>query len=602
MSSDEPAAPDIPAAGCDVMSLSQVDCLVKMKGDFREALAKQALQLVYQPQVDVATRQVVAFEALLRWRHPVHGEVKPSDFIAWAEDLGLLGELSAWVLRRACTDALTWPDSIGVAVNISAVSLVDTALSKTVAEVLRTSGLPPRRLELEVTESALVPASKVEQAVLHRIRDGGVRIAIDDFDIGYSCLGYLLEFPFDKIKIDQSFVRRLGMLEARSDVARAIVASVSRLCVDLGIVCLAEGVETAEQFSLIAELGCAEAQGYLLGRPMPETDVASFLASRVQGPLVRPVGLGAPHISFLQIAETANDIIIVTTAELDPPGPTIVYVNPAFTRLTGYAACEVIGANPRLLQGPGTSRAALDRIGHALRSGTLIHEKVLNYAKGGAPYWLDLRIVPLRDHAGRITHFAAIQRDVTLDKRQLDELEHLADRDTLTGISNRRAFVRAVETEIKRAHATQGGNNGSSGLFVAVIDVDKFKVINDLHGHAVGDAVLCGLAERLLENARRVDVVSRVGGDEFALCMPGIVLRDAEEIVKRLRRIMRDAPVSTPAGPLLASVSIGIARHMAGETLTELFGRADAAMYASKRAGRNGVRTDQTFARPFGRT
>lgn len=595
MSSYGSELPDDQAAKAAVLP-SLPSPAADLTGDLREAMAAGGLELHYQPQIDIATGRVTAFEALLRWHHPVYGDVSPSTLIPLAEAADLLGELSRWVLRRACADAQTWPECIGVAVNISASTLVNAALADVVAEALQSSGLAAARLELEVTESAVMPASKAEQALLHQIRAAGVRIAIDDFDVGYSCLGYLLDFPFDKIKIDQLFVSRLGELEARSDVARAIVASISRLCADLGIVCSAEGVETMEQLSVLAEVRCAEAQGFLISHPMPGTHVAAFLDRPVPHPPARFASFGASHISFLQIAETANDIIIVTTANLDPPGPTIVYVNPAFSRLTGYAAFEAIGQNPRMLQGPGTSRITLDRIDQTLRSGAPVHEKILNYAKGGAPYWLDLRIVPLRDGAGVTTHFAAIERDVTLDKRRLDELEHLADRDTLTGIANRRAFARAVEGEIERVNSTRGENNGSLGLFVAVIDVDRFKRINDVHGHAVGDAVLCGLADRLVENARRVDMVGRVGGDEFAVCMPSVLLRDAEEIVKRLRRIMKDNPVSTPAGPIMTSVSIGIARHIVGEMLAGLLGRADAAMYASKRAGRNRVSADNTFA------
>jgi diguanylate cyclase (GGDEF)-like protein/PAS domain S-box-containing protein len=590
------SARDDQAIQAAVSAASIPDNPPQMDVHFREALFGGGLHLEYQPQTEVATGSVTSFEALLRWRHPLYGDVAPSHLISLAERLGLQHELDRWVLNQACSEALTWPEHIGVAVNISSASLADPALARVVVDVLRSSGLTASRLELEITESALMPASRIELAVLYEIRGSGVRVAIDDFDVGYSCLGYLMDFPFDKIKIDRSFVCRLGYLKERSDVARAIVASVSWLCADLGIVCLAEGVETTEQLSWLAEAGCQEAQGFLISRPMPGSDVAAFLERQVRDPPARPTTIGAPHISFLQIAETANDIIIVTTAELDPPGPAIVYVNPAFTRLTGYAAREVIGRSPRLLQGPGTSRITLDRISQALRSGAMVHEKILNYAQGGAPYWLDLRIVPMRNRVGRITHFAAIERDVTLDKRRLDELEHLADRDTLTGISNRRAFVRAVQAEIKRADLSPREKDGSTGLFVAVIDVDRFKLINDIHGHAVGDAVLCGLADRLIENARRVDVVGRVGGDEFAVCLAGILFRDAKEIVKRLLRIMKESPVSTPAGPITTSISIGIAGHIAGGSLAGLLERADAAMYASKRSGRNRISADMTFA------
>jgi diguanylate cyclase (GGDEF)-like protein/PAS domain S-box-containing protein len=290
-------------------------------------------------------------------------------------------------------------------------------------------------------------------------------------------------------------------------------------------------------------------------------------------------------ISFRQIAETANDIIIVTTPELQLPGPKIVYVNPAFTRLTGYSAEEALGCTPRILQGPGSSRATLDKISAILGAGGHVHEKVLNYAKGGAPYWLDLRIVPLHDSFGTITHFAAIERDVTLDKRRLDELEYLADRDTLTGIPNRRALLRGIEGEIEmvgtRVHAI--------GPCVAFIDVDNFKKVNDVFGHATGDAVLYGVADRLAENIRRSDILGRLGGEEFGVCMPNVSLSEGTALAERLLRAIAATPFETPGGPISITVSIGVAAFKHDCNLTQLIERADAAMYVAKRQGRNRV-------------
>lgn len=291
------------------------------------------------------------------------------------------------------------------------------------------------------------------------------------------------------------------------------------------------------------------------------------------------------QISFAQVAEMANDIIIVTTPDLEPPGPKIVYVNPAFTRLTGYSVKEALGSTPRILQGPGTCRATLDKIGTILRAGGHVHEKVLNYAKGGAPYWLDMRIFPLHDPVGRITHFAAIERDVTLDKRRLDELEFLADRDTLTGIPNRRALLRGVDAEIeivqKRVDAP--------GPCVAFIDVDNFKQVNDRFGHATGDAVLYGTADRLADNIRRSDILGRLGGEEFGVCMPTVTLSEGKALAERLREAVAAMPFETPSGPISITVSIGVAVFQEGDNLTKLIEQADMAMYAAKRQGRNQV-------------
>jgi PAS domain S-box-containing protein len=177
--------------------------------------------------------------------------------------------------------------------------------------------------------------------------------------------------------------------------------------------------------------------------------------------------VSASYRRFHFLGRTASDIIIVTTPDLEPPGPEIVYVNPAFTKLTGYSAAEAIGLTPRILQGPGTSGKTFDVIRAALREGRTVREKVLNFAKCGASYWLDLRVEALRDAEGVITHFAAIERDVTMDKRRLDELEFVADRDALTGIPNRRALLRAVEAEMKSAMALGGTRAKQNGLCIA---------------------------------------------------------------------------------------------------------------------------------------
>ena len=303
-----------------------------------------------------------------------------------------------------------------------------------------------------------------------------------------------------------------------------------------------------------------------------------------------PVGVPSPPADiFFQLVESTSDVIIVTTALLEPPHPLIVYVNPAFTNLTGYSPAEAVGRSPRMLQGAATDRATLQAIRTSLSAGRDVHEKVLNFGKGGERYWIDLRIVPLRDGAGTITHFAAIERDVTMDKRRLDELELVADRDALTGIPNRRALLRVVESEIAAMRSRHLQRPDGREACLAFIDVDHFKDVNDAHGHGAGDAVLLGLADRLTENLRRSDTLGRMGGEEFALWMPGVTLRDAKELVERVRRLVEKKPFDTPAGPVAITVSIGITAWQPIDNLVHLIDRADAAMYLAKQAGRNRV-------------
>jgi len=576
------------------------DAQLHLQRDLRLAWKNREFTLAYQPQFNLLTHQIVAFEALLRWSSAERGHVGPTKFLPILEQMGLAIEVGEWVLQTACHDATRWPDPIGVAVNICAIQLQDAALPAAVSAALAQSGLSSSRLELEITESSVMPADARSLAALLSIRGTGVRIVIDDFDVGYSALGYLVKFPFDKIKIDRFFTTRLRSGGDGHDTPHAIFRAIIGMCKELNIVALAEGIETREQLMIVRDLHCIEIQGYLSGHPLPATQIADTLAN---GPrlLLEMTGAGATEarashalwsesVPFFKIAEALNDIVIVTTPDLTPPGPSIVYVNPAFTRLSGYSAAEAIGQTPRLLQGPGTSRQTLDKIRAGLQTGAPVHEKILNFGKSGAPYWLDLQIVPLRDDAGAITHFAAIERDVTLDKRRLDELEYLADRDTLTGIPNRRAFLRGISAEVDSATADGFRIADVKWPCMVFVDVDHFKKINDEFGHPVGDAVLCGIADCLAENVRRIDMLGRVGGEEFAVCMPAITLRDAKALAERLRCAVAATSLATPVGPLKVTVSIGVASFTPGDSVDALTSRADTAMYAAKRAGGNRVR------------
>ena len=242
--------------------------------DLRRALVMSEFELYYQPLVDLTSNEVSGFEALLRWHHPERGLVPPSDFIPVAEEIGLIVPVGEWVLRRACAEAATWPDEIKVAVNLSPAQFKSKGLALAVTSALGNSGLSPKRLELEITESVLLLESESTLATLHQLRALGVRISMDDFGTGYSSLSYLRSFPFDKIKIDQSFVRDLS---ERED-SIAIVRAVSGLGRNLGMATTAEGVETSQQLGQLRGEGCTEVQGYFFSRPMPAGDVRRVIA------------------------------------------------------------------------------------------------------------------------------------------------------------------------------------------------------------------------------------------------------------------------------------------------------------------------------------
>jgi diguanylate cyclase (GGDEF)-like protein/PAS domain S-box-containing protein len=241
--------------------------------ELRGALARNEFELHYQPIYSLNTNEILEFEALLRWNHPLRGQISPGDFIRVAEETGLINQIGEWVLHRACSDAAGWSRPISVAVNISPVQFRNPGLVKIVTETLAKSNLAPERLEIEITEAVLLDESETTLGILHELRGLGVRISMDDFGTGYSSLGYLRSFPFDKIKIDQSFIRDLT---TRVD-AMAIVRAVTSLGKSLGIATTAEGVETADQVSALKAEGCTEVQGFFYAPPCPAQEVERML-------------------------------------------------------------------------------------------------------------------------------------------------------------------------------------------------------------------------------------------------------------------------------------------------------------------------------------
>jgi diguanylate cyclase (GGDEF)-like protein len=246
----------------------------QLEADLRRAIAEEQFEVFYQPLVEARRQVLVGFEALLRWRHPVRGLVSPADFIPVAEETGLIKAMGDWVLFRACTDAMAWPDHLKIAVNLSPVQFIKGRLAEEVERSLTLSGLAPHRLELEITESVLLQDNEATLGILHRLRDLGVRISMDDFGTGYSSLSYLRRFPFDKIKIDKSFVQNLQQGQGSIEIIRAVVGLGKALGMDV----LAEGVETLQQLSILKGEGCDELQGYLFSKPRQVSDVPGIIA------------------------------------------------------------------------------------------------------------------------------------------------------------------------------------------------------------------------------------------------------------------------------------------------------------------------------------
>jgi diguanylate cyclase (GGDEF)-like protein len=241
--------------------------------ELRQALADGTFEVYYQPVLDLEDGTVSCCEALLRWRHPERGFISPAEFIPIAEETGLINELGCFVLDAACREAAGWPEQVRVAVNVSPVQFKSQALALNVAAALARSGIAASRLELEITEAVLIRDDEVALAVLHQLRGLGVRIALDDFGTGYSSLSYLQRFPFDKIKIDRSFINDLGGAGASSSIVQAVV----NIAAASDMTTTAEGVETEQQRNWLHILGCTEMQGYLFSPAIPAAEIRDLL-------------------------------------------------------------------------------------------------------------------------------------------------------------------------------------------------------------------------------------------------------------------------------------------------------------------------------------
>jgi EAL domain-containing protein (putative c-di-GMP-specific phosphodiesterase class I) len=248
-----------------------------MEQDLRKALPAGEFELYYQPVVNLASNEISGFEALIRWNHPKQGLVAPATFIPLAEEIGFIVPIGEWVIRQACATAARWPENLRVAVNISAAQFRSPGLMQIIVGALAGSGLHPTRLEIEITETVLLHNKETTLAVLHQLRALGIRIAMDDFGTGYSSLTYLQCFPFDKIKIDRSFVKDITENTGSLNIVRAVAA----LANGMGMTATAEGVETREQLDKITSEGCAEMQGFLFSRPLPAHEIERlFLSGR----------------------------------------------------------------------------------------------------------------------------------------------------------------------------------------------------------------------------------------------------------------------------------------------------------------------------------
>jgi diguanylate cyclase (GGDEF)-like protein len=269
----------------------------QLEQDLRDAISGGGLELYYQPVVQTSTEQITGFEALLRWHHPVRGPISPAKFIPLAEDTGLIAPIGEWALRTACHDLAQWPETVRVAVNVSPLQFANPALPTIVTQALAQAEVQPHRLELEITESVFLNDDEQTDAMFRSLKAVGVRMALDDFGTGYSSLGYLKKAPFDKIKIDQSFVRGATIEGSRNG---AIIAAIVSLAEALGMETTAEGVETLDELDLVRALGCSHVQGYIYERPLTKASATARLQRGIHAIAMGPRSARALRQSMLR--------------------------------------------------------------------------------------------------------------------------------------------------------------------------------------------------------------------------------------------------------------------------------------------------------------
>ncbi|HVY44130.1 MAG TPA: EAL domain-containing protein [Hyphomicrobiaceae bacterium] len=525
--------------------------------DLRKAFARGDFQVVYQPIVDIETKQPCCCEALLRWLHPEHGPVAPDVFIPVAEASGVIVPLGSWVLRQACTEAKQWPEHVRVAVNVSTVQLRDPGLVESVTSALQLSQLPADRLEIEVTESILSGEDNDVLQVLRRLQELGVKIALDDFGTGYSALSYLRRFAFDKVKIDRSFVQSLS-----GDVvfARSMIRAVARLATALGARTTAEGVETEAEWTMVREEGCTEVQGYLISRPKTAAETISFLqnpanpSGRESRACVSPARVAVDPTREEDRLRVLYDYHVLDT---DPED--------AFDRITRLAA--------RVLETPTAIISLVDRdrqwfkssVGIALKEtprhfsfcthtirghGPLLVSDALlddrfrtNPLVVGPPHIRAYAGMPLRSASGHNVGALCVNdvKPRTFSRDQIDLLRDLArlavdelelrrwhGNDVLTGALNADAFKTEANAEIASARSH------SRPLTCVLLDIPDLSALNEEFGYSVGDALVVKLGAFCLRELDARCIFGRLTSSTFATLLLGTGESEAREVVSRL--------------------------------------------------------------------
>ena len=541
----------------------------------------------YQPIVELDGRRVIGHEALLR-ASTVEGEpILPDRLFPAAEAAGWTHVLDRIGRTTALHGAGAWLGTDLLFINFIPTSIYRPQVCLRTTEIAaEQAGLALDQLVFEVTEGHRVRDLDHLASVFAYYRERGCRVALDDLGAGYSSLNTLVRLKPDFVKLDKDIVQALP-----EPAAAAVVSAIVTITHAYGGTVLAECIETEQQAAVAAELGVDLGQGWLFGRPVRAAGTGTVrpvavpqLPDRPDAAVaVKPGPVPMPAVAGLlerAVASSTSGVVVVDMLDDDHP---MLHVNPAFERMSGYAADEVIGRNCRMLQGPDTDPAVVASIGVAVRRGQEHKAVVRNVRKDGTQWWNELHLSPVRDDSGRLTHYLGFQHDVTARVVAEQLLVHLSTHDALTGLRNRAALLRHLE----EVTATAGV------LAVLFVDLDGFKAVNDEHGHLAGDTVLTEAARRLRAALRSDDLLARHGGDEFVAVLSGLDAADAERVACRVATDLIGAlrsPIALEHGSATIGASIGIALAARGDrTGSQLLHDADTAMYRAKAGSRGSI-------------
>ena len=603
----------------------------QLEKDLRGAAERDELRLLYQPVVTIGDGSLAAVEALVRWQHPSRGLLAPDEFIPLAEESDLIVELGDWVIHEACRQIKRWRNAhranlgVRVSVNISARQLAP-ALTDTIKRALAENDVAPSELALEITESLLIEESESSLEILHAVERLGLAIVLDDFGTGYSSLSYLKRFPLDQLKLDRSFISEL----AQDPRSAKIVAATIELARAFGMTVVAEGVETSDQLDLLHKLGCDYAQGYHFARPGPESAIFERIlgAFELDSQLVEQAAT-ATEASAIESAaadaeqriNTHNQVVVGRMAMIlftvgsvlaipadlvmGAPSPLAVVLLTLMGLISG-AVCYVVPwsrISPvwlHVLAVVATvevtvSVFAIGSHASVLTSFYLLVATVVAYGlrsrRAVAGHVLVIAVamsLPLLfaergevDAASRImVSFLVLVVTVSVVvwlRERVDagyaELRILAARDPLTDVGNYRMLHERLEYELLR-HGRERRE-----LSVLLIDLDRFKQVNERLGHAAGDDVLRRVAGTLRDSVRRQDTVARQGGDEFAILAPGTDREGAQMLATRIR----DRLGRVKFAGYSVSATIGVSVYPRDGVSTQaLLARADGQLLSDK--------------------